>query len=74
VAKLIEGYETPYGMELLSTVHWVARHEGARELHDALEKTYAWNDRKKMFKPEHVRIAWDALNREGWVEPTTGRG
>src|SRR3990172_4360832 len=24
VAQLIEGYETPYGMELLSTVHWVA--------------------------------------------------
>lgn len=74
VAELIEGFETPYGMELLSTVHWVARHEGARELNDAVEKTYAWNDRKKMFKPEHVRIAWDALNREGWVEPTSSRG
>jgi O-acetyl-ADP-ribose deacetylase (regulator of RNase III) len=74
VAELIEGFETPYGMELLATVHWVARHEGARELDEALDKTYAWNDRKKMFKPEHVRIAWDALNREGWVEPASSRG
>lgn len=24
VARLIEGYEDPYGMELLSTVHWVS--------------------------------------------------
>ncbi|MCH8937244.1 MAG: macro domain-containing protein, partial [Gemmatimonadetes bacterium] len=26
VAELIHGYETPYGMELLSSVHWVAKH------------------------------------------------
>ena len=29
VVDLIEGFETPYGMELLATVHWVAKHEGA---------------------------------------------
>jgi hypothetical protein len=23
VARLIEGFETPFGMELLATVHWV---------------------------------------------------
>lgn len=74
VAELIGGFETPYGMELLSTVHWVARHEGARELDDAIERIYSWNDRKMMFKREHIRIAWDALNREGWVEPFSGRG
>ena len=27
VAQLIEGYEDPYGMELLSSVHWVMAHE-----------------------------------------------
>ena len=32
VARLIEGFETPFGMELLSTVHWVARYEGAAAL------------------------------------------
>ena len=26
VGKLVEGFETPYGMELLASVHWVARH------------------------------------------------
>ena len=28
VAELIEGFETPYGMELLSTVHWSACYGG----------------------------------------------
>src|SRR5271170_3582595 len=27
VAELIEGFESPYGMELLATVHWAAHHE-----------------------------------------------
>ncbi|HEX3048468.1 MAG TPA: hypothetical protein VHY08_27210 [Bacillota bacterium] len=27
VKQLIEGFETPYGMELLATVHWLATHE-----------------------------------------------
>lgn len=69
VGKLIEGFETPYGMELLSTVHWVARHEGAADFAQAVEKTYAWSDRKRMFRPEHLRVAWDALTREGWLGP-----
>src|ERR1700733_13877962 len=30
VRDLIEGFETPYGMELLATVHWVVTREGAR--------------------------------------------
>ncbi len=33
VAALLDGYEDPYGMELLSSVHWVMCHvEGARGL------------------------------------------
>ncbi|MBN1511467.1 MAG: macro domain-containing protein [Phycisphaerae bacterium] len=69
VGRLIDGFETPYGMELLSTVHWVASREGAADLARAVEKTYAWSDRKRMFRPEHLRVAWDALHREGWLVP-----
>lgn len=67
VAALIEGFETPFGMELLSTVHWVAVHDGAISVEQAVEKTYAWNARKRMFKEEHIRIAWDVLCRHGWL-------
>ena len=71
VGLLISGFETPYGMELLSSVHWVATHNQApaRSSDDALCMTAAWNDRKrKMFKPEHVRVAWERLMDEGWID------
>ena len=67
VAKLIEGFETPFGMELLSTVHWVATRESAGTVEQAIEKTYNWNDRKRMFKEQHIQVAWDVLNRNGWL-------
>jgi O-acetyl-ADP-ribose deacetylase (regulator of RNase III) len=72
VAKLIDGFETPYGMELLSTVHWVARREGAKDPDDATQKTYAWSERKRMFKPVHIRIAWESLDRNQWLVQTPG--
>jgi O-acetyl-ADP-ribose deacetylase (regulator of RNase III) len=74
VAALIEGFETPYGMELLATVHWVAHepspgHEAPARLADeAIERVHAWNPRKrKLFRPEHVKTAWGRLAAEGWI-------
>lgn len=67
VGDLIEGFETPYGMELLSTVHWVATREEAQTQEQALALTYGWGDRKKMFKPEHVQVAWRVLRNKGWL-------
>lgn len=74
VARLIEGFETPFGMELLSTVHWAATHERAPSVAEAVEKVYAWNARKQMFKPDHIRIAWDTLSREGWLTASNVTG
>jgi O-acetyl-ADP-ribose deacetylase (regulator of RNase III) len=68
VVDLIKGFETPYGMELLSTVHWVATHEGASASDEAVAKTYAWNERKRMFQESHINIAWDILKRKGWLK------
>lgn len=67
VGDLIKGFETPYGMELLATVHWVAASDGARTAEDAVTATYAWNERKKMFQEAHIRTAWNMLQRKGWV-------
>jgi O-acetyl-ADP-ribose deacetylase (regulator of RNase III) len=70
VARLIEGFETPYGMELLSSAHWVAVHNDspARDADSAIEQVHRWNTRKeKMFKPSHIRVAWKRLEDEGWI-------
>ena len=67
VVELIEGFETPYGMELLATVHWVSKHDNAATIDDAVSKVYSWNDRKRMFQERHVRTAWKVLEDKGWV-------
>jgi len=67
VVDLIAGFETPFGMELLSTVHWVANHEDAITIDQAISKTYGWNTRKRMFQERHIRLAWDVLERKGWL-------
>ena len=69
VAELIEGYEDPYGMELLSSVHWVMQHKpGAREDADkAVAGVRDWNDRKRrLLKPEHLQLAWKRLRDQNW--------
>ena len=70
VKKLIEGFETPYGMELLSTVHWVVKHEaGIQGDPEAIrERVESWNQRKKdLMKPQHIHKAYSRLEQQGWV-------
>jgi O-acetyl-ADP-ribose deacetylase (regulator of RNase III) len=67
VARLISGFETPYGMELLATVHWVAHREGAQNPKAALERIYSWNQRKRMFPEHHLQLAWSTLADAGWL-------
>jgi uncharacterized protein YwgA len=67
VADLIKGFETTFGMELLSTVHWVATREKADTAEAAVTKIHAWNSRKRMFEPRHVRLAWERLHQADWL-------
>ena len=64
VSRLIEGFENPHGLELLATVHWVAKHEMplATDPEIAVFKVHAWNARKrKIFRPEHIKTAWNRI-------------
>jgi len=70
VANVIKGFETTFGMELLSTVHWVAKHEQARNDEEAVTKVHEWNARKRMFEPRHIKLAWARLHETGWLEPS----
>ena len=72
VAELIEGFESPYGMELLATVHWAATKEDPRAaIHPdaALAVVRSWNVRKAaLMKTEHVHAAWTHLKDLGWFD------
>jgi len=67
VAALVEGFETPFGLELLSTVHWVATREGADSADTAVQATYAWNDRKRQFTRAQIHLAWERLRDRNWL-------
>ncbi len=70
VSDLIAGFETPYGMELLSSVHWVGVHDepAARDEKLAAQAVQNWNERKRgMFRPQHVQVAWERLKHQCWL-------
>ena len=71
VLELVEGYESPFGLELLATVHWVATRikwspDDAAE--NVVEQVQAWSPRKRrLFAPEHITAACERLRQEGWL-------
>jgi len=70
VSQLIYGFETPYGMELLATVHWVATQypNPAQNSEEAIALVHKWSDRKrKLFEPKHIRKAWQRLSDQKWL-------
>ena len=68
VVALVEGLESPFGMELLATVHWVACHEGARGLDAVVSAVHGWNARKqKLMSREHIALVHQRLTGQGWI-------
>lgn len=64
VSHLIYGFETPYGMELLSTVHWIVINspEIQDNLDEIIQKMHLWNERKRRLFSNKLHIS-KALSR-----------
>jgi O-acetyl-ADP-ribose deacetylase (regulator of RNase III) len=69
ISDLVDGFESSFGLELLSTVHWVIQKENARTYEDVFRQTYAWNERKKQFSDRQIKIAVTVLAKKGWISP-----
>ncbi|MBK0024386.1 macro domain-containing protein [Ochrobactrum sp. S46] len=67
VANLVSGFETPFGLELLATVYWVAKNEGATTAKEAEDLIYAWNARKRRFSPQNIELALHTLVQRDWL-------
>ncbi|MBX9894247.1 MAG: macro domain-containing protein [Nitrosomonas sp.] len=67
VSALVEGFESPFGLELLSTVHWIMKNETVSAINDVVNHTYAWNERKRQFTPRQIELAMQILVSKGWV-------
>lgn len=72
VAKLVEGFETPFGIELLSTVHWVVTREHAQEDAAVVRAVHAWGPQKQTFTPRQIRMAARRLADAGWIATLVG--
>ena len=71
VARLVDGFETSFGLELLATVHWVMNEAGGKD-GPAIERgIYAWGSRKRQFSSAQIEIAADRLRTEGWISEAT---
>lgn len=60
----IEGFESSYGLELLSTVHWLSSKDAKAQddVAYASSKLREWNPRKsRLYREAHVEAAWNAL-------------
>jgi len=82
VSRLIEGYESTYGLELLATVHWASQRDddGKRRIepltNDQAEQVVgSWNRRKeRLFTPQHIAKAYERLQQQEWLAPLEPAG
>ena len=68
VSDLVEGFESAFGLELLSTVHWVIHEEETENLDDVVKRTYNWNNRKHQFSQRQIELAISVLSHKGWID------
>lgn len=69
--QLVRGFEFPYGVELLSTVHYIVTHDPQKS--SSVEKVVdglgAWSQRKaRLFRPYQAKVAVDHLVNVGAVD------
>ena len=67
VAALIEGFESSFGLELLSTIHWVAAEHPSATEQEIIGYTYAWGPRKRQFSERQIRLAVRVLGEKDWL-------
>jgi len=67
VAQLVDGFESPFGLELLTTVHWITTREKPASEEDLIKRTYTWVERKGQFSPNQIRLARKVLVDKAWI-------
>ena len=71
VLRLVTGFASAYGLELLATVHWVLTHGNDDLTADPaiiFERVRSWNARKgRLFTDVHIRRAAARLQEQGWL-------
>ena len=76
VVNLVTGFESPFGLELLATVHWVCT-QGSRDKkaiprtkEELVQDIYQWDSCKRQFSPRQIALAHDVLLKKEWLPDT----
>ena len=71
VLHLVRGFETPYSIELLATVHFASEQAPrSTAVADISDKVSSWSLRKaRLFTEKHVAVAASRLREEGFLVP-----
>ncbi|ARU58610.1 macro domain protein [Oleiphilus messinensis] len=72
---LIDGFESPYGMELLSTVDWLLKEGNYEPTLESIQRGLKewpagkpWSDRKvRLFEPKHIAFALNRLKETSTI-------
>lgn len=67
VASLMEGFETPTGLELLSTTHWVIDHEQPSSMNGLMMHMCSCESSKPRFSSDQINLATRVLREKGWI-------
>jgi len=67
VARLVEGFESAFGLELLATVHWVMNEVDPSDDDWIRRETHAWSPRKREFSAGQITLAANRLREQGWA-------
>lgn len=67
VSRLVEGFETAYGLELLATVHWLVTKDNIHHLEELIHHIHTWNKHKQAFTPRQIKSAYVHLQTLGWL-------
>ena len=80
IADLVAGFESPFGLELLATVHWVCT-KGARkeetvpqDMDELVRYIYQWDSCKRQFSPRQIALAHEVLIKKGWLTASLHSG
>ena len=68
VSDLVDGFESSFGLELLTTVHWIVKKGKRLEFDEIVKDFYAWHRRKQQFSKRQISIGCRILCEKGWID------
>ena len=68
VSDLVDGFKSSFGLELLTTVHWIVNEEKTFVFDEIVSHVYAWDKRNRQFSKRQIGIGCHVLCENGCID------